>query len=86
MRSELTNIPDPRKSKASPYRESNKKKMRQQFELQLFAFNKEEVDHQEDNFIVKDFKTKLHDEDHLNERISELKGQIEKDKEEMEAE
>ena len=76
-----------RKSKAVPYREENKKKLREEFELELFAFNRSQKEFtQQDNFLVKDMgpvRERLDNEEHLDARISELKEQIEKDKEEM---
>ena len=66
VKSRITEFPDFRESVFPKYKSSqnDKKKLRQQFECELFAFRKPEVyepinreDEEEKNFIIKDFRS-----------------------------
>ena len=64
----LESIPDPTKSEV--IREDSKKRMREQFELELFAFNRpEEFKSNQDEFVVNDFRGMIDNEEKLDKKI-----------------
>jgi hypothetical protein len=73
MRQSLADIPDFRKGSVNAGREQNIKRLREDFEMQLFAFNREDsFNIQQDNFLLKDFKAQLDNEDNLNSKEAPL--------------